>query len=86
MERVSLETREEIGRIQTLVRVRTRDGQVLERMAERESLDAEGVLQKFHGLMKGIVSAARAEDIIRSIEGLDSQDDVRVIGSLLAAE
>ncbi len=86
MERVSLETREEIGRIQTLVRVRTRDGQVLERMAERESLDAEGVLQKFHGLMKGIVSPARAEDIIRSIKGLDLQDDVRAIGSLLAAE
>jgi 2-methylcitrate dehydratase PrpD len=86
MERVSLETREEIGRIQTLVRVRTRDGQVLERMAERESLDAEGVLQKFRGLVKGIISPARAEGIIRSIDGLDSQDDVSAVGSLLTAE
>src|SRR5688572_20428374 len=85
MERVRLETREEIGRIETLVRVRTRDGQVFERMGKRESLDAEGVLQKFRGLVKGIITPARAEDIIRAIDSLDTEDDVSAVGLLLAA-
>jgi len=86
MGRVSLETREEIGRIQTLIRVRTRDGQILERMGERESLDAQSILDKFRGLVKGIISPERAECINRAIAALDSQDDVRAVGSLLAAE
>ncbi|MBI4193490.1 MAG: MmgE/PrpD family protein [Betaproteobacteria bacterium] len=86
MERVSLETRQEIGRIQTLVRIRTRDGQVLERMGERKSLDAISVLEKFRVLAKGTISPARAENINCAIAALDSQDDVRAVGSLLAAE
>jgi len=86
MERVSLETRQEIGRIQTLVRVRTRDGRAFERVGERESLDAVSVLEKFRLLVTGIISPARAENINRAITALDSQDDVRAVGSLLAAE
>jgi 2-methylcitrate dehydratase PrpD len=86
MARVSLETREEIGRIQTLVRVRTSDGRLLERMAERESLDAASVLEKFRGLVKGILSTGRAEDIMRAIDNLDALNDVRTLGALLAAE
>ena len=73
-------------RIQTLVRVHTRDGRTLERMGERESLDAESVLDKFRGLVKGIISPERAESINRAIAALESQDDVRAVGSLLAAE
>jgi hypothetical protein len=68
------------------VRVRTSDGRLLERMAERESLDAASVLEKFRGLVKGILSTARAEDIIRAIDNLDAQGDVRKVGALLAAE
>jgi 2-methylcitrate dehydratase PrpD len=83
MTRVSLETREEIGRIETLVRVRTRDGQVLERMAQRESLNAEQMLAKFRDVVKGVVSPARAEEIIRAIDALDMQQDVRRVGALL---
>ena len=86
MARVSLETRDEIGRIQTLVRVRTRDGQVLEHMGLRESLSAPAVLDKYRGLVKGIVSPARSEAIIRAIDGLDTQDDVRTVGALLGAD
>ena len=86
MKTVSLETREEIGRIQTLVRVRTRDGEVLERMGVREGLDAEAVLEKFRGLTKGIISPARAEQINAAIAALDSLDDLSALGSLLAAE
>lgn len=86
MKRVSLQTREEIGRIQTLVRVRTRDGRVLEQMAQRESLDPESVREKFRASVAGTVSAARAGEIIRGIDELDGNADVRAIGSLLAAE
>jgi 2-methylcitrate dehydratase PrpD len=85
MARVSLETRQEIGRIQTLVRVRTRDGEVLEQMGERKSLDAQSVLEKFRALVKGVVSPARAEEINRAIAALDTQNDVRAVGALLAA-
>jgi 2-methylcitrate dehydratase PrpD len=86
MARVSLETRPEIGRIETLVRVRTRDGQTLERMGLRKSLDAPSVLDKFRGLVKGVVSAERAERIPAAIAALDTQGDVRRLGTLLAAE
>jgi 2-methylcitrate dehydratase PrpD len=86
MKRVSLQTREEIGRIQTLVRVRTRDGRVLEQLAQRKSLDPESVREKFRALVAGIVSPSRAEEIIRGIDDLDGNADVRVVGSLLAAE
>jgi 2-methylcitrate dehydratase PrpD len=86
MKRVTLETREEIGRIQTLVRVRTKSGQVLERMAERESLGRLRVLEKFRDVVKATVSAARAEAVITAMENLDSAQDVRAVGALLAAE
>ncbi len=86
MARVTLETRPEIGRIQTLIRVRTRDGRTLERMGLRKSLDAQSVLEKFRGLVKGVVSAKRAERIPAAIAALDTQNDVRAVGALLAAE
>lgn len=86
MARVTLETRPEIGRIQTLIRVRTRDGRTLERMGLRKSLDAQSVLEKFRGLVKGVVSAERAERIPAAIAALDTQNDVRAVGALLAAE
>jgi 2-methylcitrate dehydratase PrpD len=86
MARVSLETRPEIGRIQTLIRVRTRDGKVLERMGLRKSLDAQAVLEKYRGLVKGVISEERAERIPSAIAALDTQDDVRAVGALLAAE
>ena len=86
MARVSLETRPEIGRIQTLIRVRTRDGKVLERMGLRKSLDAQSVLEKFRGLVKGVISAEQAERIPVTIAALDTQVDVREVGALLAAE
>ena len=86
MARVSLETRPEIGRIQTLIRVRTRDGKVLERMGVRKSLDAQSVREKFRGLVKDVISAERAERIPVAIAALDTQDDVRAVGALLAAE
>jgi 2-methylcitrate dehydratase PrpD len=86
MQRVSLETRPEIGRIQTLVRVRTQNGQVLEHMGERKSLDAESVLVKFRDVVKDIITSERAERIQSAIAALDTQDDVRVVASLLAAE
>lgn len=86
MARVSLETRQEIGRNQTLVRVRTRDGQILEHMGERKSLDANSVLEKFRSLVNGAISPARAENINSAIAALETQDDVRTVGSMLAAE
>ncbi|HJQ63586.1 MAG TPA: MmgE/PrpD family protein, partial [Burkholderiales bacterium] len=86
MARVTLETRPEIGRIQTLIRVRTRDGRTLERMGLRKSLDAQSVLEKFRGLVKAVVSAKRAERIPAAIAALDTQNDVRAVGALLAAE
>lgn len=86
MKRVSLETRNEIGRIQTLVRVRMRDGQVLEHMAERESLNPAQMLEKFRGLVKGIVSPSRADEIIRTMDKLEAHDNVRAVGAVLAAE
>jgi 2-methylcitrate dehydratase PrpD len=86
MARVSLETRPDIGRIETLIRVRTRDGKVLERMGLRKSLDAQSVLEKFRGLVKGVISAEQAERIPVAIAALDTQDDVRAVGALLAAE
>jgi 2-methylcitrate dehydratase PrpD len=86
MARVSLETRPEIGRIQTLIRVRTRDGKVLERMGLRKSLDAQSVLEKFRGLVKGVISAEQAERIPVTIAALDAHDDVRKVGALLAGE
>jgi len=84
MQRVSLETSPQIGRIQTLVRVRTRDGRVLEHMGERKSLDAESVHRKFRDVVKGVISDERAENIQRAIAALDSQQDVRAIGALLS--
>jgi 2-methylcitrate dehydratase PrpD len=86
MARVSLETRPDIGRIETLIRVRTRDGKVLERMGLRKSLDAQSVLEKFRGLVKSVISAEQAERIPVAIAALDTQDDVRAVGALLAAE
>lgn len=86
MVRVSLETRPEIGRIETLIRVRMKDGQTLERMGLRKSLDAPSVLDKFRGLVKGVVSAERAERIPAAIAALDTQGDVRRLGTLLGAE
>jgi 2-methylcitrate dehydratase PrpD len=86
MARVSLQTREEIGRIETLVRVRTRDGRVLECVGERASLNAHQVLAKFRDVVKGVVSPAQSERIIHAIERLDSEPDLRSIGALLVAE
>ena len=86
MKRVSLETRDTIDRIETLVRVRTRDGQVLEHMGRRASLDPKQMLEKFRDVTKGVVSPGRTEAIARAIDGLDSVDDVRKVGALLAAE
>lgn len=86
MAHVSLETRPEIGRIETLVQVRMKDGQTLERLGLRKSLDAGSVLEKFRGLVKGVVSDERADRIPAAIAALDTQDDVRDIGALLAAE
>ena len=85
MKRVTLETRDEIGRIETLVRVRMHGGAVLEHMGKRASLDAEQMLAKFRDVVKGAVSPSRAEEIIRAMNGLDAQTDVRTIGALLAA-
>jgi hypothetical protein len=85
MNRVKLEANQEIGRIQTLVRVRTRDGRMLEHMAERESLNEAQVLEKFRGLVKGTVDASRAGAIIRTIQNLEAQRDVRAVGALLAS-
>jgi 2-methylcitrate dehydratase PrpD len=84
MQRVSLETSPQIGRIQTLVRVRTRGGHVLEQMGERKSLDAESVRRKFRDVVKGVISDERAESIQRAIAALESQQDVRAIGALLS--
>jgi 2-methylcitrate dehydratase PrpD len=86
MARVSLETRPEIGRIQTLIRVRTRDGKVLERMGLRKSLDAQAVLEKYRTLVKGVISDELAERIQAAIAALDTEDDVRLVGALLGAE
>ena len=85
MRRVTLEARDEIGRIESLVRVRVHGGAVLERVSKRASLNAEQVLAKFRDVVKGVVDPARAEEIIRAIDGLDTQTDVRTIGGLLAA-
>jgi 2-methylcitrate dehydratase PrpD len=86
MARVRLEAREEIGRIQTLLRVRTREGKVFETTGLRASLDRDGLLAKFRDVVSGIVPSARAEEIIRTIEGLDELGDVRALGPLLAAD
>ncbi|MGQ0751669.1 MAG: MmgE/PrpD family protein [Betaproteobacteria bacterium] len=86
MARVSLDTRPEIGRIETLIRVRTKDGRTLERMGLRKSLDAQSVLEKFRGLVKEVVSDERAERIPAAIAALDAHDDVRKVGVLLASE
>ena len=71
---------------ETLVRVRTRDGRTLERLGLRRSLDAQAVLEKYRGLVKGVVSDERAERIPAAIAALDAQADVRAVGALLAAE
>jgi 2-methylcitrate dehydratase PrpD len=84
MARVSLETRKEIGRIETLVRVRTRDGRVLEHMGQRKSLDAASLLEKFRGVTRSTISPAHAENIIAAIDKLESERDVRALGRLLA--
>ena len=86
MARVTLTTQEQIGRIQTRVRIRLRDGRVLERLAERRSLDADQVVEKFRGLVKDIVSPARSEAILAGVRTLDCAADVRDLGALLAAE
>lgn len=86
MARVSLQTRPEMGRIETLVRVRTKDGRTLERLGLRKSLDAQAVLEKYRGLVKGVISDERAERIPAAIAALDAQADVRAVGALLAAE
>jgi 2-methylcitrate dehydratase PrpD len=85
MKRVTLEARDEIGRIETLVRVRMNGGAVLEQMGKRASLNAEQMLVRFRDVVKGVVGPSRAEEIIRAIRGLDAQTDVRTIGALLAA-
>jgi 2-methylcitrate dehydratase PrpD len=85
MERVSLEARDDIGRIEALVRVRMHGGAVLEQMGRRSSLNAERMLARFRDVVKDVVGPARAEEIIRAIDGLDAQTDVHAIGALLAA-
>ncbi|MGH8638745.1 MAG: MmgE/PrpD family protein [Burkholderiales bacterium] len=85
MKRVSLEARNEIGRIETLVRVRMHGGAVLEQMAKRASLNAEQMVSRFRDVVNDVVGPSRAEEIIRAINGLDAQTDVRAIGALLAA-
>jgi hypothetical protein len=55
-------------------------------MGERKSLDANSVLEKFRSLVKGTISPARAENINSAIAALETQDDVRTVGSILAAE
>jgi 2-methylcitrate dehydratase PrpD len=84
MKRVKVDSRDEVGRIQTLVRVRTRDGRMLERMAQRESLDAESMRERFRGLAQRTVSAARAESMIHAIERLESHEDVCALGAALS--
>jgi hypothetical protein len=55
-------------------------------MGLRKSLDAQAVLEKYRGLVKGVISEERAERILSAIAALDTQDDVRAVGALLAAE
>jgi hypothetical protein len=55
-------------------------------MGLRKSLDAQSVLEKFRGLVKSVISAEQAERIPVAIAALDTQDDVRAVGALLAAE
>jgi 2-methylcitrate dehydratase PrpD len=86
MGRVTLQTREEIGRIQTLIRVRTRDGRILEHMGTRASLDRAGILQKFRDVVRETITSSRAEQIIECLGGLESQQDIRGVGALLGAE
>jgi 2-methylcitrate dehydratase PrpD len=85
MKRVSLQASDDIGRIETLVRVRMHGGAVLERMGQRASLNAEQMLARFRDVVKDAAGPSRAEDIIGAIGGLDAQTNVRAIGALLAA-
>lgn len=85
MQRVSLEARADIGRVEALVRVRMHGGAVLEQMGRRASADADQMLARFRDVAKDVVGPARAEEIVRAIDGLDAQTDVRAIGALLAA-
>jgi 2-methylcitrate dehydratase PrpD len=85
MQRVTLEARDEIGRIETLVRVRTHAGAVLAQTGKRASLDADQILAKFRDVVKGVVGVPRAEEIIGAIDRLDAQKDLRALGALLAA-
>jgi 2-methylcitrate dehydratase PrpD len=85
MKRVTLEARDDIGRVETLVRVRMHGGAVLEHMGKRASLQAEQMVTRFRDVVKDVVGPSRAEEIIGAINGLDMQTDVRSIGALLAA-
>ncbi len=85
MARVSLETREEIGMIETRLRVRLADGRLVEGIGLRRSLEATEVMEKYRGLVSGIVEPGHAEAIIAAIESLESATDVRAVGDVLAA-
>lgn len=83
MAKVSLQGTPDIGRVDTLVRVRTSDGRVLERMAKRESLDAEAIVRKFRGLLQGTAPAGQVDAIVRAATGLGACPDVRALAPLL---
>ena len=86
MAKVSLQAQERIGRIETLVRVRTGSGEVLERMAKRESLDAAAVVQKFRSLLQDKITPKKVDRIVRALDLLDGCEDVRTLAPLLSAD
>ncbi|MCC6533341.1 MAG: MmgE/PrpD family protein [Burkholderiales bacterium] len=84
MSRVSLETRDTIGRIETLVRVRTKSGEALEHLAVRESLDADGIVRKVRGLLLETMDSARVQAIVEAVSAVDDCADLRALGPIFS--
>ncbi|MBI4200077.1 MAG: MmgE/PrpD family protein [Chloroflexi bacterium] len=72
--------------------VRTRDGRTLRSAIEYPKGDPENALtweemkEKFLGLTAPVVSRRRQQEVIRTIEALDTLGDMRRLGELLASE
>lgn len=83
MGRVTLQTQPTMGRIETLVRVRTRDGRVLENLARRESLDAEGIVTKVRNLLH-TTAPNRVDAIVDAAAHVATCTDVRTLQPFLS--
>lgn len=89
--RVRIERDESIGRVQSHITIRLKDGRVLERHVvhalgtlERPMSDAD-LEDKFRGLAEGILSEKKSNEVIRLCWAVDTLPDAGVIARAAAA-